>query len=287
MKAIALANRLVRDLDAKSVVDLTADARLEILDAINGALQTLHSLAPPDSKITVVSLSVAAPRTVSVGVVNGSPEVTIATFDAEDRWRTIRIAGDDIDNQVIGATSLLHPYGGATGTVSATIYGDAVELPEPYIELVGDPTVLETRDDLISFRPLVFRNMDRRIGHPRFYWVESNARNQNPTAPAVIRFDPMPDKLYRMQCRASLAPAKVTFADLISPGPTVPLRAEHIESYLIPLCRSTLTHSKSWMNKDDIAATRAEAKDAKSEYEALTAQTIATPNNRVRTRPGY
>ena len=39
MKAIALSNKLARDLDEKSVADLTADVRLAILDAINGGLQ--------------------------------------------------------------------------------------------------------------------------------------------------------------------------------------------------------------------------------------------------------
>jgi hypothetical protein len=38
MKAIAFANRLMRDLKPVSLTELSADARLEIVDAINAAI---------------------------------------------------------------------------------------------------------------------------------------------------------------------------------------------------------------------------------------------------------
>jgi len=103
----------------------------------------------------------------------------------------------------------------------------------------------------------------------------------------VIRFDPMPDAAYRMQVEAMLAPLRVSFADLLSPGPELPLRSEQVEAYLIPIARARLTHSRNWENKDDIAATRDEAKDAMNQYEALTPRTLSTPSNRTVTKRGF
>ena len=61
-----------------------------------------------------------APLAMTLGVAAGSAVITGPnTFTEDQLYRTIRIAGDEIDNQVTGANSLLHPYGGASGTVAA------------------------------------------------------------------------------------------------------------------------------------------------------------------------
>jgi hypothetical protein len=287
MKAIALCNRLSRDLDVGGIDDLSANDRLAILDAINGSLQTMHDLAPHESKTTVASLAVGTPKHISIGVTNGSTEVTVYQFVDDDIYCSIQIQGDSIYNQVRGATSMLHPFIGTSGTVPAIIYGDAMSLPEPYAELVGDPEILETGQILTKhFRENQYRQT-RNVGMPRTYWVEANARNQNPFAPSVIRFDPLPDKAYRMQASATFAPLRVAFADLVAPGPELPIRAEHVESYLIPIARAALTHLKIWKDKDDIAPTRAEAKEAKDNYAILVPKTISTPSRRVRTKRGF
>jgi hypothetical protein len=90
-----------------------------------------------------------------------------------------------------------------------------------------------------------------------------------------------------MQVEAMLAPLRVSFADLLSPGIELPLRSEHVEAYLIPIARAKLTHSRNWENKDDIAATRDEAKEAMTQYEALTPRTLSTPSNRTVTKRGF
>lgn len=285
MKAIAFANRLVRDLNETTITALTADARLELVDAINGGLQKIHSLAPQVSKETTGGISVAAPVTVSIGVTNGSVEITGHDFSPDEFYRTIRIGGDDIDNQIVGINQLLHPYAGATGTASATFYGDAVSVSEPYDELVGDPLILETQTRLTN----AGRNWPckKQVRRPEFYHVEANALNQNAPAASVIRFDSLPDRLYRMEAKFTLAPARVTFADLLAPGADIPMRAEHVEVYLLPIARSILANSALWKNPATKASARADGTNAEITYEALTPKTLATPNNKVRTKRGW
>lgn len=285
MKPIALANRLSRDLSEKSLSDLTADVRLEVLDAINGAIQKMDVLAPFQSRTTAASLVIAGPVDLSIGVTNSSTEITGHSFVADDFGKTIRISGDNIDNQVIGTTALLHPYSGTTGTVAATVYSDAIPLPEPYLELIGDPRILETNRDLINDRPRAFR--DKPIGQPFRYWVEANARNRNSSSPSFIRFDMLPGQAYRMQVEVMIAPNRVTFEELLSPGESLPLRAEHVENYLLPIARGLLTFSSLWRNKEEKTSTRDAAKEAEDKWSLLAPTTLATPKNRARTKAGF
>jgi hypothetical protein len=287
MKAEALGNRLARDIDEKSNGEINSDTRLEILDAINGGLQRMHAVAPYHSKITTGSISLQAPTTISLGVTHGSDRITGHTFITDQLYGSILIQGDAIYNQVIGGDELLYPYSGATGTVSAVIYWDGVAIPEPYEELVGDPRILETGKSLVNFKPVCGAFNHKPVGEPRFYWMEANAMNQNSPAPTVIRFDSLPSCAFRMEAQFSLSPARITFEDLLASGDGIPLRAEHIECYLLPIARGILTSSRLWKDKESKSAARDDAALAEKRYEMLSPQTMATPRIRVGTKRGY
>lgn len=286
MKAIALANRLARDLGEKSILDLTTDVRLEVLDAINSGLQTLHARASHESKTTVGSILLDAPRPIEIGLEHGSTEVTGVSFTADQQYRTIRIDGDPIDNQIVGSSTLLHPYAGTTGTVQATVYSDAVAIPEPYDELIGCPRIIETGAELIHGKR-VWLTVSKPICRPSSFYVEANARNQNPTAPSVVRFDSLPDQKYRLEAKFTFAPVRINFSDLLAPGNDIPIRLEHIEAYLLPIARGLLTFSSMWSKDSDKQAARDAANNAQAEYEARIPRYLTTPNNRVRTKPGW
>ena len=287
MKALAFANRLMRDLKEKSINDLTADTRLELLDAINGGLQKLHLVAAWQSKATSVSIPLDAPVSVAIGVSLGSTTTTGPEFTADQLDRTVVITGDAIENQITGIHSLLHPYGGASGTVTAKIYCDCVAIPEPYSEIVGDPRVMEDGYRLTNFQPERDWNSARCIRRPRYFWMEANAANQNSPAPFVIRFDSLPDKLYRLECMAMLAPARISFTDLLAPDTDIPLRAEQVEAFLLPVSRGLLANSELWRNAETRPAAKAEAAQALSEYELLKPKSLSTPNNRARIKRGF
>ncbi len=288
MKAFALASRLVRDLKEMGLATLTADGRQALLDAINGGLQRMHSVAPTKSKETAGSLYLDAPLSISLGVTAASEVVTGYSFTADQLYRTIRIAGDPIDNQITGPSTLLHRYGGsASGTVAAIIYGDGVAMPEPYESLVGDPRVTETGRDLTNYEHDCRIDLARRIGEPWFYQVEANAINQNSAAPAVIRFDSLPERAYRLQCRFALAPARIGFADMIAADTEIPLRAELVELYLLPIAREILTTSDLWRDPLTKAGAIKAGAAAFTAYATLTPTTLATPRRKVGTPHGW
>ena len=288
MISIAFANRLARDFGTPSFTELDSDARLEILDAINGGLQKIHAVSSPDSKITTASIFLAAPVTVSILATNGSADIVGYDFTADQLYCTIRVDGDGIDNQVIAQNELLHPYTGTTGTVSAVIYSDAAAVPEPYDEMVGKPRVMETGRRLEPFLPPDDYYYDRRTGEPRFFHVEPNARNQNPPAPSVIRVDALPESAYRLTAKFTLAPARVLFTDLLtSTSSELPIREEHVESYLLPICRGILATSDRWKNKDSAGTVSKQGEDALASYEIYAPKTLATPQNTARTKTGF
>lgn len=288
MKAIAFQNRLVRDLDVTSVVDLTADIRQEILDAINSAIQTLYALDDPDSKTTRGAIYIEAPQTLTLNVVQGSSEIGGHLFQTSEFYRTIRIDGDIIDNQVNGNDTLLHPYTGTTGTVNATLYCDAIHLAEPYAEVIStELVVMEDQSEIKSAEFRLSNLRTRRLGRPRYFKTESNARVQNPPAPALIRFDTLPTSAWRIEGDFSLAPARIALGDLLSPGAIIPFREQHIESYLLPIARALMTDSRSWRDIKTKQSVKDAAAAAETKYGLLAQKTLRTPRNKVRTAPGY
>ena len=288
MNAIAFLARLSRNLNVKSPQDLTADARLEILDATNGAIQRLDSLTGSKSKTTVGSFFLDAPAAVTLDMTSGSAEIAGHAFPSSDYGKTIRISGDDIDNQIVGVNLLLHPYTGATATASGTIYTDAISLPEPYLELISDPIVLEEGKQLVQGKIRGNRFRKKEIGRPTIYWVEGNAGNRNSESPAIIRFHPMPEKIYRLEADVSFAPIRVKFADLLAPGEKLPVREEWVESYLLPIAQEILSGSDLWKNKDTRSATVRAGEKAVAKFETLSpSDTYATPSNNVGTPRGF
>lgn len=288
MKSIAFAQRLIRDLKEKELAAFAADARLELLDAINGGLQRLHDLAPPHSKVASGSVALGAPLPVTLELTQGSSEFTGDILGDDDLYCTIRIEGDPVDNQVVGDGFLLHPYAGETGSRNAIIYHDAALIPEPYSEIISRPRILETRRllDHDSNRNN-WQQWDRCVTEPTKYWVEENAVNRNSPAPSILRVDSLPDRAYRLEMNVLIAPERVTFEDLLTATRNIPLREENIESYLLPIARGRLTHSELWRDKEQRQAVRDEAADAESRYLLLVPKTNATPANRVATPCGY
>lgn len=288
MKAIAFVTRLSRALAVSSPQELTADARLEMLDAINGAIQRIDELSGSKSKTTRGSFYLPAPQTITFDATNGSPTINGNSFAVSLYSRTIRIDGDDIDNQITGSNTLLHPYTGDTGTVSAVIYADAIQLPEPYLEIISDPRIMGEMRDITQGKIEGDRYHQKETGTPTRYWIEGNSGNRNSQAPAIVRFHPMPEKVYRMEADVSLAPIRVKFSDLLAPGEILPVREEWIESYLLPVALSNLTTSELWKDKQTKNATINAGERALERFAALMpSSTYATPSNEVGTPYGF
>lgn len=293
MNAMSFANRLVRDFSVKNLSELTADGKQELLDAINGTLQEFHDIAPDHSKTGPVSLALDAPETVEIGVTKGSHDVTGHVFTSGHLYHTIRINGDGIDNEISGESTLTHAYAGETGTVTATVYCDAVVLPPYVAEIVSDPVILETRTRVVNigedpWKHHVLLERSKQVCRPHSYWMEANSANRNPPAgPMVMRFSTFPDQDYRLKCDAVMVPVRIGFSDLLTSHTLIPLREEHVEAYLLPVARAKLTESSLWADKETAARVASKGADAESRYAAIVPQYTSTPNHRVRTRHGF
>ena len=285
MKVFALVQRLARDLTQTNPSNLTAEERQTVQDCINAALQTFHDHAPDHSKIVPISLSLLAPKTISIGVTTGLTDFTGYSIGMDDYYCSIRIDGDGVDNQIVGDGELLHPYAGATGTVSATIYYDAVALSNDYAAIASNPRYLDTDVELpqgLWRDRILFRNFV--TGEPDSWVVESNAYSE---FKSVFRVNRLPTRLIRLKATAILAPPRVSFTDTITATAVLPIRDEHVEGYLLPHIRGLLAETSLW--RDPLTRSRAMDKgdQAQARYSEMTPKTLATPSNKVGTPYGY
>jgi hypothetical protein len=293
MKIVAFARRLARDLKTQDLATLAAEDRIEIIDAINGALAVMHAHAPPHSKIVTAALTLQAPTTGSVTVAEG--ETTLGGYapTEDDVFCTIRIDGDGGDNEITPDGSLLFPYAGASGSRSFTLYHDAASLPEPIEEIIEDPEDIDTLERLTqdaarSSRQLsAVRSRTKQTGDPRRWWIEENAANRAGDPPSVFRVDTLPLRLIRLRCEVSNGPARVSFQSLLHGDAEIPMRAELIEAYLLPIARGNLTSSSLWRKPEMAASIDRKAEAAESRFASLAPKTLATPSNRVFTPMNY
>lgn len=285
MKVYALIQRLTRDLTQTNPSNLTAEERQTMQDCINAGLQTFYDHAPDHTKIVPISLSLAAPKSITLGVTEGSINFTGYAIQETEYYCTIRIDGDGIDNQIIGDGALLHPYAGTTGTVDAIIYHDAVALDGNYGAIASNPRYVDTDVELqqgVWRDRNIFRNFI--IGEPDTWIVEPNATSE---LKSVFRVNRLPDRLIRLKSTAILTPPRVSFTDTTTAVAVVPMREEHIEAYLMPHVRGLLAETSLW--RDPLTRQRAMQKGEQAEmrYREMTPKTIATPANLVGTPFGY
>lgn len=286
MKVFALVQRLARDLTQTNPLAFTAEERQTVQDCINASLQKLHDYAPDHSKIVPISLSLATPTAITIGVTQGLTTFTGYSIASDDQYCTIRIEGDGVDNQLISDGTLLHPYAGPTGTASATIYHDAVALDDTYAAIASNPRYLDTNVELRQgFYPDRYNLAYRfAVGEPEAWMVESNAYS---AARAIFRVDRLPLALTRFKAKALLAPPRVSFADTIVTTVDLPMRVEHVEAYLLPMVRGMLADTSLWRD----ALTRKRAMDkgdtAALEYNVMIPKTLSTPANSVGTPQGF
>jgi hypothetical protein len=116
---------------------------------LNAVLQQIYSLLPDTfwRESDPRSTQLRAPATVSVTVVNGAKSITfISGWQSYMEGCTIVIAGDPAHNRLVmdtaASATLWLPYDGASGTVSATVYHDAVTI-EDAEQVIGPVMLLD------------------------------------------------------------------------------------------------------------------------------------------------
>jgi hypothetical protein len=202
-----------------------------------------------------------------------------------------------VDNRLPGNTvnTLLHPYQGTSGTKNVIAYGDRISIPATVSEIISEPRILETRTTIIfdhekriELSTGFFVNGARKpIGRPTRWWTEPQAANQSSQTPLVMVLNYLPDRAYRITMEVALAPARVSIDELLRPSVNLPIRAEHIESFLLPICKGYLADSSLWADPEARASARSAADKAEAEYANLIPQTLSSFPNTVGTPFGY
>lgn len=257
-----------------------------VVAAMYAALEECYSRESPWIREDDVGdiLRPAASVTISVTENSRSAEITTG-WAAWMAGCTIVIAGHDIDNQIrsdAAECTLKFPYGGTSGSVSATVYQDCltldagVLLPVPPIRVDGRPIPSLMSGSAIS-NPLhaqdfgmhqqieAYDNIDPRrasdlVGFVRGCSVESYASAGTMVPANRLRLHGTVSATSTISFKAKLKPPVIT--DLASTD-IPPIPHEFVASIFLPIARQKLVASpffRDQAGKEEIASAYKEAR---------------------------
>jgi len=209
--------------------------------AITQALHEVHEVSPIANREVSTGALLYGPAAVRLDVTEGSTAIdNLSSYAARMNGSTIRISGDDQDNELAGETQLARPYNGPTATgVSATIYGDSVTLPSSYSRAIGPlwlpnqfpMPIADSREEFIRLSgwPMVvspggrgdlsplFSFIRKSVGRPRVALAMGAYDGTLDYVPRRLRVAPLPDQNYTLAFRAAANPPRFTRDDIVSP----------------------------------------------------------------------
>lgn len=240
----------------------------EILAAINGALEEMYSEGGLWLAQDERGVNLQAPVTLNIAVTKDSVAAEIAAPDWQ-AWMggcTIVIAGQEIDNQIRDNDRnvvLRYPYSGNTGTVSAVIYHDSVQLADDVLA-VHDPVMIDgiqipavshpsalvqtTSDRDFGFHKQSASALVRRVSAsasaPRAYCVESWRASAASAPSARMRLTPAPAEACFLQYVAQMTPPAI--ASINANTAVLPIPHHFASSVFIPVAEMRLSACPFW-----------------------------------------
>jgi hypothetical protein len=292
---VQLFHRIGRRARGGDFTRLSMSEQTDIAEAANTALQRLYNALPTYFKEQTQGFVLKGPTTITgVGVTQYGQTVTGITFSASQFGQTVVLDGDPGWNQITGTATLLNPYMGATGTVSGTIYGNALySTTYPFDRVIGNPKFANQAQAPISFyRDIVAAQPDasqwwfsQSIGQPCVCWPQVFGNSQGNTPIMVLRFAPAPSQDYAINVKMGFWPKRLTLADYDAATPVV-VPDQFVEPSLIPLSLQAFMASPSWLIKGDEKAID-ERGDKGELFAKQQLGQVGSPNNRVYTPVGW
>lgn len=286
-------HRIARRARGGDFTKLSMTEQTDLAEAANTALQTLYGLLPTAYKEKTQGFLLPAPLTISLAVTAQSADVPAASFTSAQLGRTVVLDGDPNWNQIIGTDRLLNPYMGTSGTVSGTVYGDAVYSTEyPFERIVGNPTipaqgsvmpVNRVLTPMTVVGGLTWLSMQT-TGYPQLWGTQNLGYSQGEEPILVMRVMPAPSAAMTIDVRTSYWPKRLTLTDYDT-NTRVPVADQFIETALIPLSLYALTSTPIFDGRGE-ALLQARAEDAEDFLRAQPGQ-LGAPSNRVGTPPGF
>lgn len=233
--------------------------------AITAALQEIYSDGPANLRERQVGAVLRVPTSVTFTATQYS--TTISGFSGFASWMrgcTVRLSGDLYDNEIISATELMRPYMGSTGSNTATVYADAIQLPdnqECVMEPVETPnwpilTPCATKEEFSRFVSYTtsapsladtgssyigFQN--KIAGDPRAWIAEARFMPGVQSIPIFLRFNPMPSAAIPVRYRTKIKPVTITAEDIgnTTTEPDLAIPVDWHESVLVPIALQRFT----------------------------------------------
>jgi hypothetical protein len=238
MTSLQLAQRVISFTNLPSdPISIPADLAATLIGAINAGFAKYYFSAPSGRKTTPVTSFQLAPVSVSVGLTQGSRNVTGLTLSSDtDRIGDTLEVGDRKSPLGIGST-LRDPWSLATGTYTGLLYDDAIPLWAPIRRIEG--SVIWDEDHRLTFLSEAPLRQDtltyyRQSGLPAYYTAEYLGDTIGGGARALVRVIPLPTKASSIRFAASLEPQQLVLTDLQIPiGIYTP--SSDIEAFLVPL----------------------------------------------------
>lgn len=267
----------------------------EAAEAITSAIQEIFALGPVALSEQPFEGLLRAPAAVSLSVEQYSTTIS-ALFGFDADWMpgcTVRLDGDPLDNELVSASALRRPYTGATGEVTGTVYGDAIQLPE-WVKNVMEPVriprvwALRSATTQEEFRGVMsphqygndnrgaayYTDHNKSIGEPAVFWLESRYDTAASALKLFLRVNPMPGEVYPISCRAKRKPPVITAANIGShlSEPLTVIPTDWHESILVPIAKHRFTAHPAFNNEPARAAIAEQYRVAKLALESFTPQ---------------
>ncbi len=277
LTSIQLAQRLTRSLTVRDVSELPVDELARLQDALNAGWNSYLSLLPAGRKENPRAELLAAPLTRDVTLTDGARAFTyvlgsgafpVGSYAAESDLygHSVQLPGDARLNRLRAAGSLLAPYLGSGGTVTATFYGDALRLGTDQQRLIHPPLWrAESSSHPCPLLRLTHQNAPAgwesypgqlpvlASGEPRYWWTESFPASGQDAAPSwMIRLWPLPPARGILSFTVSALPDAFSLEDFITPR-TLPVPDRELP-HLLALCEPHLILSPLWRADADKAA---------------------------------
>lgn len=208
---------LLEGLGLIAVSDADATQQRNILRALNNALNQIANFAPAswyrDDETGAV---LPAPSTVTIAVTANSTTFTSAAITAGKAtmgWQSILIDGDSFSNRIVrnqdGTLKLMMPFGGASGTTSATIYYDTVTMPSNFRRLKGSLRVVDGNTIVLTDSPVRMRSMNApTVATPTYARLISRITDDGYQS-SFLQMDALPPSLIRLFFEYNARPATV------------------------------------------------------------------------------
>lgn len=291
---LELQNRLAAMLGAEDIAELPASDQTLIKDCLNTALRACYSdVEGRRAKWTEreIGVQLQAPVNYTLGVTEGAKTFTGASVSATLVGSLLKIGSDFYT--LAGATTLVEPYRGTTGSVAATLYNSNVSLPVNVTAVGGSPELLGTgplapfsgREQEQRFRSSVTRDfyseqpyyayirasgamsngMAFEVGKPIFFLVENNSYDVDGSPNPRLHVYPLPDTSYSLRLTVNVCPTEVT-----SGSATLPMPHDSTLDILLPMARGELVSVSRRYNGPDRALITQKADEARARLRHFT-----------------